>query len=117
MQRRPSFREIRCARATPACRSIANSSPTISGGNEIYDNSFNIMVAGVTGFANPAPVVTGNRLYSPYSGGYNYYTSGFTNGTAVALNATGNWWGTSVLATIAARIYDYTDNDTQRRRL
>lgn len=81
----------------------AKSNPTINLGNEIFNNQYGVYVRGnSTAVDNPQPVVNGNSLFSNTS--YNYYTSLFV-APKPTLNATGNWWGTAVPASIAATIY------------
>lgn len=81
----------------------ARSNPTIHQDSEISNNSYGIRVAGnSTAAGNPIPVVTGNRLFANAT--YNYHTSGFAT-PKPTLNATGNWWGTAVPASIVATIY------------
>lgn len=89
----------------------AKSNPTINLGNEISNNDYGIYVVGNTTFAdNPLPVVNGNSLFANAS--YNYYAKTFI-APRPTLNATGNWWGTSVPASITASIYTgATDSPT-----
>jgi nitrous oxidase accessory protein NosD len=89
----------------------ANSSPTISGGNEITANTYGLYVYGNNvEAANPKPVVTGNSIYANTTN--NYYTSDFANPNAVVLNATGNWWGSTNISTISGTIRDRSDTTT-----
>ncbi len=88
-----------------------NSAPVISGGNVITGNAYGLYVYGnSTEVQNPLPVVTGNSVYGNST--YNYYAYSFGNPGAVRLNATGNWWGTTNPAVIAAKIYDWSDSPT-----
>ena len=59
---------------------------------------------------NPQPVVNGNSIYS--NTGYNYYAQSYFNAASVVLDASGNWWGSTDLSTIASKIYDYTNSPT-----
>jgi hypothetical protein len=81
----------------------AKSNPTINLTNEISNNDYGIYVQGDSVLANhPAPVVNGNSLFS--NAIYNYYAVGYTT-PKPTLDATGNWWGTAVAASITATIY------------
>ncbi len=89
----------------------ANSSPTISSGNEITANTYGVYVYGNnTAAANPIPVVTGNSIYANSTN--NYYTGNFGNPDAVVLNATSNWWGSTNVSVIAVGIRDRSDTTT-----
>ncbi|WP_190238480.1 FlgD immunoglobulin-like domain containing protein [Marilutibacter maris] len=88
-----------------------NSAPVVSGGNEITGNNRGIYVYGNRNAAhNPAPVVTGNRLYGNVSD--NYFSDYFGDASSTVLDATGNWWGTVDPASIAADIRDWSDDST-----
>jgi hypothetical protein len=93
-----------------------NASPTIASGNEITANSYGVYVQGNgTAAQNPLPVVTGNAIHdNVYSGStiYDYYTYNFGSPSTTVLDATGNWWGTTDPAVIAAHIIDWTDGST-----
>ncbi len=94
----------------------ANTSPLISDGNRIYNNSYGIYAVGDNQEANnPTPVVTGNAIYSnTYD---NYRTASFGSSTTARfhlLNAQGNWWGSSDVETIKAEIYDAQDSSTSK---
>lgn len=79
-----------------------NTSPTINQGNEISNNAYGIYVKGHwTAAGTTAPVVNGNSLFANSS--FNYYSTSFAD-PKPTLNATGNWWGTAVPASIAATI-------------
>lgn len=81
----------------------AKSNPTINSANEISNNDYGIYVQGDSVLANhPAPVANGNSLFA--NAQKNYYAIGYTT-PKPTLNATGNWWGTSVPANIIASIY------------
>ncbi len=86
----------------------ANSSPTFTDGYEIYGNTEGVLVSGNGIEAqNPLPVFTNGIIRDNTT--QNYKTESFGNGGAVVLNATGNWWGTSDAAAIAAKITDNSD--------
>lgn len=88
----------------------AKSNPTINQGNEISNNSYGVYVVGnSTAAGNPVPVITGNSLFANAT--YNVYTFSFA-APKPTLNATGNWWGTSVPASIAATIYTAGSSST-----
>lgn len=81
----------------------AKSNPTINTTNEISNNDYGIYVEGDSVLANhPAPVVNGNSLFA--NAQKNYYAIGYTT-PKPTLNATGNWWGTAVAASVVATIY------------
>ena len=93
-----------------------DSSPQISNGNKITDNSFaGIYMVGYNALNNPypKPQVNGNSIHS--NPRFNIYTFGFTYDPLVEipkLNFSGNWWGSTIIDTIAEGIIDYTDNST-----
>lgn len=86
----------------------AKSNPTINLSNEISNNDYGIYVRGDLVLANhPAPVVNGNSLFA--NALYNYYAVSYTT-PKPTLNATGNWWGTAVAASVTATIYTGATN-------
>lgn len=88
----------------------AKSSPTIHQGSEISNNDYGVYVNGnSTSAGNPQPVVTGNSLFA--NADYNYSARGFVT-PKPTLNATGNWWGTAVPASIVATIYTGATSST-----
>lgn len=92
---------------------IGTSSPSITG-NTLTANDKGIQVdgRGVT----PAPVVTGNLIYDNEVNSYevlNNFASGAHN---LRLDATGNWWGTTVIQSIASSIVDWNDSPTSTTR-
>ncbi|MEX2963693.1 right-handed parallel beta-helix repeat-containing protein [Microbulbifer sp. TYP-18] len=89
----------------------AGSNPLISAGNEITSNSYGLFVRGDGSVANnPQPVVTGNNLYGNTR--YDFYTSDFGDPENTALDATGNWWGSTEPGVIASSIYDKNDDSS-----
>lgn len=79
--------------------------PTITLGNVITANTHGIYAYGVRNAAlDPKPVVSGNSVYNNTS--YNYYTYNYIGGNNLTLDATSNWWGTTDVAVILAKIYD-----------
>jgi parallel beta-helix repeat protein len=91
----------------------AKSNPTIHQGNEISNNTYGIYVRGPTNTSasadNPQPVINGNSLFANTD--YNLYTTSFA-APRPTLNATGNWWGTAVPASIAATIFTIGSSST-----
>jgi parallel beta-helix repeat protein len=85
-----------------------NSSPVLNSGNTISANSYGVYVYGnrVTA-SNPTPVVTGNSVYD--NAQYNYYAYYFRGGNSLTLDGSNNWWGTTDVPTILAKIYDNMD--------
>jgi FlgD Ig-like domain len=84
------------------------SSPVVSGNNLITGNTYGLYVYGSTSATqNPAPLVNGNGLSGNTT---NYYAANFINSATTVLNATGNWWGTTDTAAIAATINDRSGN-------
>jgi parallel beta-helix repeat protein len=82
------------------------STATITG-NVATSSNYGINVQG-GGTMNPAPVVTGNQIYS--NNLFNYYAAAYTSsGWTLTLNATGNWWGTTSPSAISALNSDVTD--------
>ena len=77
--------------------------------SQLYDNQYGVYVHG--GNSNkadhPSPVVTGNSFYN--NTGYHYYSRYFYEAESATLDATGNWWGTTDFAAMAAKIYDHSD--------
>ena len=59
---------------------------------------------------NAMPAINGNGIYGNTS--YDLYANNYFDAPNIILDATGNWWGTTSVAEIAANIYDYTDNTT-----
>lgn len=78
--------------------------------SDISNNNYGIYVHG--GFSylvdHPAPTVTGNNIFD--NANYNYYVTYFYDRDKAKLNATGNWWGSTDLTTVASNIYDLIDN-------
>lgn len=86
-----------------------NSSPTVNGWNDITSNDYGVQIEG-SGAHNPAPVITGNRIYA--NDVRNVDTDGYSTGSANVVNATNNWWGSGAAYTVAAGIWDLTDAAT-----
>ncbi|MEX2500554.1 MAG: FlgD immunoglobulin-like domain containing protein [Wenzhouxiangellaceae bacterium] len=85
--------------------------PLISDGNVITGNNTGVYVAGSnSAVADPVPVVTGNALFGNVR--YNYEARNFADAGTTALDATGNWWGTTDVNQIAAGIFDNQDNSS-----
>jgi hypothetical protein len=83
--------------------------PRLIESNTLTANQYGLRTQGNgTAANNPAPVVSGNALYGNTS--YNYYAYNFGSPDSTVLDATGNWWGSTDVPTIAAGIYDYSDN-------
>lgn len=82
--------------------------PSVTGNNIITSNgNSGISVSGSSSYT-PRPVVTGNQIFENTS--YDFYTERFATGAQmIALNATGNWWGSSDPSQIAPKIYDLAD--------
>ena len=81
----------------------SGASPTVKNSHVILNTLYGIDVAG-----NSSPIVGNTLQYSNdiYGNGqYDVYVEGNQN-----INARYNYWGTTNLATIAARIFDKTDN-------
>jgi parallel beta-helix repeat protein len=79
----------------------------ISNGNVIRNNQYGIYAHDFRETYNdPLPVVTGNKIYNNQE--YNYRASAFYYTYSFELNATGNWWGSADLASIAVGIDDYS---------
>jgi predicted secreted acid phosphatase len=53
-------------------------------------------------------MVNNNSIYA--NNYYNYYAYRLGNAANVTLNASNNWWGTTVIADIEATILDNSDN-------
>ncbi len=51
---------------------------------------------------NPAPVINGNGIYGNTS--YDLYAYNYFDAVNITLNATGNWWGTTVATSVAYQI-------------
>ncbi|MCB1853004.1 MAG: right-handed parallel beta-helix repeat-containing protein, partial [Gammaproteobacteria bacterium] len=86
------------------------SNPTITEGNQIDGNSrYGIYIYGsnIQGL-DPAPLITGNGLYENTN--FDLYSRNFFDASNVTLNTTGNWWGTTDPAAIAARVYDNAES-------
>ncbi|MCP3669161.1 MAG: hypothetical protein GY814_01730, partial [Gammaproteobacteria bacterium] len=82
--------------------------------NTITANEYGVRVEGYRGTPSsgysPLPVVTGNSIYANTV--YNYHAGSYWHSYAasIILDASGNWWGSTDLSEIAAKIYDYNDN-------
>ncbi|MDT8385612.1 MAG: right-handed parallel beta-helix repeat-containing protein [Gammaproteobacteria bacterium] len=86
-----------------------HSNPVINGGNEITANQHGVFVDGnFTAAGNPLPVITGNSIYDNTQ--YNLSSWRYLTGASVTIDATGNWWGSVDIPTIASEIYDNVDN-------
>lgn len=83
---------------------------TISGVNIITGNDYGIYADG-GGSTTPTPVVTGNQIYT--NDNYSFYAVSYgSGGSALKINATGNWWGSTSPVTISGSIRDLTDDYT-----
>ncbi|NPU93022.1 MAG: hypothetical protein HPY82_14030 [Gammaproteobacteria bacterium] len=91
---------------------LSKSAPVIRNGNEVRNNAIGIYVgpSSVALANNPAPVTTGNKIYSNTT--WNYQAQSFAQPSTVKLNATGNWWGTADPSAIAAKIHDYVESQS-----
>jgi len=88
------------------------SSPLIKLGNIITNNNTGITVNGTGGF-RPQPEINGNILHSNNGSGTtnSLLVVGYTQGENTSIDATGNWWGTTVISDIAQIISDYSDGN------
>ncbi|MCD4722384.1 MAG: right-handed parallel beta-helix repeat-containing protein [Desulfobacula sp.] len=81
---------------------------------QITDTKIRLNNRGIMGVNNyyyaepPAPSV--NHCYFDNNSEYNYYVQSYHNLSAVILDATHNWWGTSNVQTISEKIYDFGDH-------
>jgi len=90
------------------------SSPTINSGNVITDNQYGLYLTGSAG-NNPLPVINGNEIHTNKYGttGDNIQVGGgYTQGENIVIDATGNWWGSTVISDIANTIVDHSDSNT-----
>lgn len=88
---------------TQALTIETNGASSFTSGNEISHNDYGVVVVGGRAYGtNPAPVITGNNIFENSTA--NYTARNFANETTTTLNATGNWWGSSDPAVIAASI-------------
>jgi len=78
--------------------------------SDISNNNYGIYVHGAFSYLidHPSPVVTDNNIFD--NANYNYYVTYFYDRDKTVLSATGNWWGSSDLPTVASKIYDLIDN-------
>jgi|GEM_PF-5977150 len=82
----------------------AASNPEIHTGNVIKNNGIGLIIRGTVS-GKPRPIINGNEIYNNITD--NISTGGYTNnGTDHFIDATGNWWGTTVVSDIAASIHD-----------
>ncbi len=88
---------------------LERSSATVNGNNIITANNTGIYIDGGVA-VNPLPVFNGNQIFA--NDNTNLTATRYANATGVILNATGNWWGSADLATIASKITDFSDNYT-----
>lgn len=87
------------------------SSPTITNGNIISNNSDYGISLNAPTTAYPQPIVTGNRIFNNGGVGGNYFiNSAAVTSVDITLNASNNYWGTTNLAGIALKIWDNQDN-------
>lgn len=83
----------------------ANPSTALITGNTIKKNANGIYVVGANDASSDAqPVVVGNNIYDNTN--YNYYTGNYVADTLAVLDATQNWWGTTLPSDIASGIRD-----------
>jgi len=88
----------------------AGSSPVITN-NTLQNNRTGIYVYGNQVLVdNPNPVVTNNSIFSESTFDTYYSASLFANAAQTNLNASNNWWGSTDIIEISARIKDNTDD-------
>ncbi|WDE13736.1 RHS repeat-associated core domain-containing protein [Thalassomonas haliotis] len=77
--------------------------------SRLYKNQYGVYVHGGNSYLaeHPTPVITDSSLYD--NSRFNYYSRYFYDGDKRVLDARNNWWGTSDLAAIAAKIYDLVE--------
>ena len=86
---------------------VSSSTASITN-NEITSNGDGIYSQSLGTVAHDArPVVNGNSIHSNSQFGYFTYNYG---DTTYILDATANWWGTTVISEIEAQIYDSNDS-------
>ena len=119
----------------------ADSNPQVTG-SEISDNTYGVYIRGVGSSSGaPEPVLTNNTvtnngygfyLYGTYNqkikdpqpiingntitnnDSRNFHSTYFADGANATINATGNWWGSTDVNTIASKIHDHSDNNSDR---
>jgi len=84
-----------------------NSAPVINSGNVITNNEIGLYLEGTQlAGGDPQPVINANTIHSNSS--YNIYAFRYFAGNDAVINATGNWWNTTVINDIALTIFDIT---------
>lgn len=93
--------------------SLYQSSPRITG-NFLSENQGGIFIAD-----SSFPTINGNSIFNN-SNGADYFdvrVSNYNDAANVVINASNNWWGSTVLRTIEDNIFEYNDSQSSGRLL